>query len=97
MISNEKIQEMHRALKKGEPEGEIREQLKKEGYSEEDIRSVFKPHSYDMRSWYLFFGTVISLAGIYILVETGGFLILILGLLLFYAYHLETRRLRRQG
>jgi hypothetical protein len=96
MISDEKMQEIKKALRKGEPEGEVREQLKREGFSEEDIRSVFKPHHYDMRSWYLIFGTLVSLAGVVILFRTNGFLVLILGLLLFYAYYLETKRLKQQ-
>ncbi len=64
MIPEEKIRDLYRLLKKGEPEGEIREKLKREGYTEEEIRQVFLPHKYDMRSWYLIFGVLITIAGL---------------------------------
>jgi hypothetical protein len=93
MITEEKIREIRKLLKRGEPEGELKEKLKKEGFTNEDIQSVFRPHHYDMRSWYLFFGITVSLAGFYLLLRTGGILILILGALLFVAYYYEIRRL----
>lgn len=37
MITEEKIRETKELLKRGTPEGEIREELRTEGYSEEDI------------------------------------------------------------
>ena len=93
MITEEKISEIKKLLKRGEPEGEIREKLKKEGFTNEDINAVFTPHHYDMRSWYLFFGILVSLAGLYLFLKTGGFLILIFGTLLFVAYYYEIKRL----
>ncbi len=95
MISQEKIQEINKLLKKGEPEGEIKEVLRKQGYSEEDIKKVFVPHKYDMRSWYLTFAILISIGGLIVLAKTGGLLILILGGLLFLAYFNEIKRLKR--
>jgi hypothetical protein len=96
MISEEKIAETRRLLKKGEPEGEIREKLRAEGCTEEDISKVFVPHKYDMRSWYLTFAIIITIAGIIILARTGGLLILILGGLLFLAYSQELKRIEKQ-
>jgi hypothetical protein len=96
MIPAEKIRDLHRLLKKGEPEGEIRENLKREGYSEDEIKEVFKPHQYDMRSWYLLFGVLVTLFGLYLLVNKGGFLVLILGALLFLAYANEMKRLGKK-
>ena len=55
IMNPEKIKEIKKLLRQGIPEGEIREDLKQEGYSDEDVNAVFKPHHYDMRSWYLFF------------------------------------------
>jgi len=43
MIPEEKVQEIKRLLRKGEPEGEIKEQLKKEGYTEEEISNAIMP------------------------------------------------------
>lgn len=93
MITEEKIKEIKKLLRRGEPEGEIREQLKKEGFTNEEINTIFRPHHYDMRSWYLFFGISVSLTGFYLLLKTGGLLILILGALLFVAYYFEIKRL----
>ena len=94
MITDEKIKEVKRLLRKGMPEGELREMLLKEGFTNDDLKKVFKPHHYDMRSWYLFFGTTISLVGLYLFLQTGGLLILILGVLLFVAYYFEIKRLK---
>lgn len=75
------------------PAGELKEMLLKEGYTNEELKEVFKPQPYDMRTWYLFFGTMISLAGFYLFLENGGLLFLILGILLFVAYFFEVKRL----
>jgi hypothetical protein len=96
MISEEKIQEVKRWLRKGEPEGEIKERLRKEGYAEDDINKAFVPHKYDMRSWYLYFAIIIAIAGIFVLINNGGFLILVLSGLLFGAYFREIERVKKQ-
>ena len=96
MITNEKIQEIRRKLKRGEPEGEIKEQLRREGHSNEEIDLAFVPHKYDMRSWYLAFGVIISLVGVFVLVKNGNLLILILGGLLLGAYFSEIKRLKKE-
>ena len=95
MITEEKLFEIKKQLKRGEPEGEIKEKLNREGYSSEEINAVFRPHHYDMRSWYLFFGILVSLTGFYLFLKTGGLLILILGAFLFVAYYYEIKRLKR--
>lgn len=93
MIPEEKIRILRHLLKNGEPEGEIREKLKQEGYTDEEIQQVFPPHKYDMRGWYLTFAILISILGIYLLISNGSFIILILGGLLFLAYSNEQKRL----
>jgi hypothetical protein len=97
MISDEQVKKIQRQLRKGVPDGEIREQMKREGYSAEDISRVFAPHRYDMRSWYLTCAIVISVAGLILFSKTGGLIILILGALLFLAYFKEIERLKRQS
>lgn len=96
MISEEKIRILRHLLKNGEPEGEIREKLKQEGYTDEEIQQVFPPHKYDMRNWYLVFAVLITMAGIYELVSGGSFIILVLGGLLFLAYSNELKRLGKK-
>jgi len=96
MITKEKINEIRRKLKKGKPEGEIKEQLRIEGYSKQEIDKVFLPNKYDMRSWYLTFGIIISLVGIFLWVRNGSLLTLILGGLLFGAYFREIERQKKE-
>jgi hypothetical protein len=38
MITEEKIKRTRKKLRSGEPEGELKNELRKEGYSEEDIK-----------------------------------------------------------
>ena len=95
MMTEEKIYEVKRLLKKGEPEGEIRESLKREGFTKAEIESLFKPHHYDMRSWYLIMGIVKTLIGFYIFLKTNSLLLLIIGGGWFVAYYYEEQRLNR--
>ena len=95
MMTEEKIKEIKKLLKKGEPEGELKESLKKEGYSDEEIGQAFKPHHYDMRSWLLIFGVIIFVLGLYIYMTRGGLLILLLSGLLFISYYYESKRLEK--
>jgi hypothetical protein len=95
MITEEKIKQIKKQLSRGLPEGEIRETLKQEGYTKEDIDLAFIPHQYDMRSWYLIFGISILLFSIWIFLRTGRILLFSLSAGLFYAYFMEIKRLRK--
>lgn len=94
MITEEKISEIRKHLRKGIPGGELREGLIREGYSEEDIRKAFAPKPYDMRSWYLGFAILLLLAGVYQVVNRNGYLLLALSTAMFFQYYRETARLR---
>jgi hypothetical protein len=95
MISDDKIKQIHKSLKRGEPEGEIKESLVREGYSQEDIDKVFAPRPYDMRSWYLLFACIFLFGGIWMWDRNGGLRILGLSTLLFALYYRETQRLKK--
>lgn len=41
MITEERIKQIRKQLSKGEPEGEIKNGLRKDGYTEEEIASLF--------------------------------------------------------
>ena len=41
MITEEKIKQIRKQLSKGEPEGEIKNQLRNEGYTEDEIGALF--------------------------------------------------------
>ncbi len=83
-ITEEKIALIKLKLKNGEPEGELKEQLKREGYTDAEISKAFLAHHYDMRMWYLISGVLLSLFGLYNLIMKRGFLFLILGGVLIY-------------
>jgi hypothetical protein len=63
MIAEEKIRETRKQLRRGIPEGEIKRELVKEGYTEEEIAKIFFLPKADLRSWYLFFAILFIVAG----------------------------------
>jgi hypothetical protein len=96
MNSEEKIKEIRKQLRGGVPEGEIREDLKEQGYSEEEINKFFVVHKYDMRSWYLAFAILLLLFSIWSFVNNGGVIFFGLSALLFIAYFREIERIKKQ-
>lgn len=95
MITEDKIKSLQKKIRSGFPEGEIREELKMSGYSDEDIAQVFKPHKYDMRSWYLIFGIFLCFVGIVSVFKKNQPYTLILSGFIFFQYYLEVKRLRK--
>jgi hypothetical protein len=63
MITEEKIKELRKQLRRGIPEGEIKRDLVREGYTEEDIAKIFLLPKANMCSWYLFFAIIFIIAG----------------------------------
>jgi len=96
MVNEEKIREIRKLLRNGEPQGELIEKLKREGYSEEDIGKIFTAHNYDMRSWYLTFAIIFLLIGFYLVVTQGSFLMLGFSALMFLVYFREIDRLKKK-
>ena len=41
MIADDKIREFRKMIRSGVPPGEVEEELRKQGYSQEDIQKVF--------------------------------------------------------
>ncbi len=41
------------------PAGELKHQLREEGFSDEEINTCFDGYKYSMKNWYLFFGIVL--------------------------------------
>jgi hypothetical protein len=95
-MTKEKTKEIKRLLRRGVPEGEVKEDLKALGYTEKEMEHLFQPHKYDMRSWYLCFAILVFLAGSWVAITKGSFLLLILSALLALAYFKETERLKKQ-
>ncbi|MCC6288177.1 MAG: hypothetical protein IT249_09855 [Chitinophagaceae bacterium] len=94
MITEDKIKEIKKRLSRGVPEGEIKQELIRAGYSAEDIEKIFAPHHYDMRSWYLFFGIIVFIAGIWAYFNRHSLLGFVLSGLLFWQYYREGERLK---
>lgn len=65
MITEEKIKEIRKQLRRGIPEGEIKRELFNAGYTEEDIAKIFLMPKADMRSWYFFFAVAFFVAGVW--------------------------------
>jgi hypothetical protein len=82
MLTQQKINDVKKQLRSGIPEGEIKNELLKEGFSEEEIKKIFAPHKYDMHSWYL--GSAIVLLLLWI--KMGAWLILIFSGIMFSLY-----------
>jgi hypothetical protein len=96
MITKEKIAEVRRSLSKGIPQGELQNDLLNEGYSEDDIKQVFSPHKYDMRSWYLVFAIILFLGGVWALLTYHSFLPVIFSAILFSAYYNERKKIKKE-
>jgi hypothetical protein len=96
MIGEEKIKEIKKMVRSGIPEGEVKENLIKEGYSKEDIDKAFTPHRYDMRSWYITFVVLFFFVGIWVYFKTESWLVLIISALLFVQYFRETNRIKKE-
>jgi hypothetical protein len=94
MLTDEKIKTIKKKLRSGFPEGELKNDLRKEGFSEEEIKKAFQPVASDMRSWYLFFGLLFSLVGLWVLMEYGSLLLLCLGASLLVLFWKENKKFK---
>jgi len=92
MITEDQIKKFQKQLRSGVPGGEIKEEMKRSGYTEDDINAVFAPKKYDMRSWYLVSAALVFVFGIYAWLKSGGFLFLVLSAVLFSLYYTEQKK-----
>lgn len=81
-------------MKTGYPIGELKAMLKKEGFNEAEINECFKKPKPDMRSWYLFFGLLFSVSGIWFIMRYNHFELIILGtgLILLFFQEVDKRK-----
>src|SRR5579871_3975347 len=96
MIAEEKIKEIKKKLRNGIPEGEIKNDLINEGYSQQNIDKAFRPHKYDMRNWYLTFAVIFLISGIYLFAVMQSFLLMIFSAVLFSMYYNEKQRKQKE-
>ncbi len=89
MINNSLKKIIQKKIKKGYPIGELKNELIRDGYSLEEINSCFKTKKTDMQSWYLFFGILFSVAGIYSIMKYNSLLLNIAGVGLLVLYFKE--------
>jgi hypothetical protein len=97
MLTEDKIKAVKKQLRSGEPEGEIKNNLRNEGYTEEEIKQIFAPHNYDMSSWYLVFGIAFIIGGAYLMITNSeyGLHLLLTGLGLIIVNLNEERKRRK--
>jgi hypothetical protein len=92
MLTEEKIKQVRKQLRSGVPQGEIKNELLNDGYSEEEISKIFVPHKYDMRSWYLIFGIVFFIAGVWFFTM----LLIAASAVMFSLYYLERQKINKK-
>jgi hypothetical protein len=74
MLTTEIKEKYRKLLRKGEPDGEIRQQMQSAGYTKEEIDEVFIPVTRDMGPWFIFCAIISLLAGIILFgKEPAGF------------------------
>jgi hypothetical protein len=92
MLSEGKIRQVRKELRSGVPQGEIKNQLLSEGYSEEEVDKIFTPHKYDMRSWYLIFAIVFFIAGIWFFTM----FLVVASAVMFSVYYMERKKFDKE-
>ncbi len=97
MLTQEKIAAVKKQLRSGIPEGEIKNELLKEGVTEEEMKVLFAPHTYDMRSWYLLSAVVLIVIGLWAYATNYGPLPLIGGVVLLSLYYNENNKRKKQS
>ncbi len=95
MITAEKIKQVRKQLRSGVPEGEIKNELLSQGYTEEDIAKVFVAYRPDMRNWCLGFAVLFLLLGINELISNSSIWFLLFSTAMFAAYYFEVKRIER--
>lgn len=92
-MTEEEKDKIRKQLKKGFPEGEIKNELSKQGLTEEEIKEIFTVQKGDMRSWYLIAAILVLILALYVVSKTGMISLLFFGLsgLLFYEYYKAQR------
>ncbi|MFI5132737.1 MAG: hypothetical protein ACHQEB_00295 [Chitinophagales bacterium] len=95
MTIEEKTREIKSLLKKGVPKAGIKESLKQEGFSQEEIDFFLKPSSKDLRFWYLLIALITLGGGIYVYIKTGFYLLLLISAFFFVTYYAEIKRINR--
>lgn len=95
MLTEEKIKKVRKQLRGGIPEGEIKSDLINEGYTQDEIDKIFKAYRPDMRTWLLVFAIIFLVAGVYNLISSSGYLMLIFSGAMFVVYSLEVKRIKK--
>ena len=94
-MTEDEIETIRKKIKNGYPEGGIKSQLVKEGFTEEEIQEIFTVHKADMKSWYLISAILVLILAVYIFSRSGLISLLVFGLsgLLFYEYYKAQRKM----
>lgn len=87
MITPEKIASIKKRTKNGEPAGELKAELEREGFTNEEIASCFPAHTYDMSMWYLLFGGIFLLWGLIVFLGSGNIFLLVCAAIMLVLYY----------
>lgn len=92
-MTEEEKDKIRKQLKNGFPEGEIKNEMSKKGFTEDEIKEIFTVQKGDMRSWYLISAILVLIIALYVVSKTGMISLLFFGLsgLLFYEYYKAQR------
>jgi hypothetical protein len=87
-MTDEEKEKIRRKIRNGYPEGEIKNQLRNEGLTGEEIREILTAPKTDKRSLHLVSAIMLLLLAVYLVIQTGLISLLFFGLsgLLFYEY-----------
>ena len=70
MITPEKITSIQKRTKSGEPAGELRAELERDGFTKEEIDQCFPEYKYNLDMWVLVFAIIFLLIAVLLLM--GG-------------------------
>ncbi len=97
MVTKEKASEVKKMLRSGVPEGEIKNELRNQGFTEQEISELFRPKPSDMRSWYLLFGLLFTVIGLYFFLADIVWWPVTPGVVLLLLYWKEEQQRKRVG
>jgi positive regulator of sigma E activity len=99
-MTEEKKKAIQSKIKKGYPIGELKAELRKEGYTEIEINNSIGIHKANMKSWYLFFGILFFLFSVLLFVmdkaAIGIIITMVMGVWLLYSYNKELNKSNRK-
>lgn len=93
VMTKEKISEIKKSMRQGKSAEKLREELLKDGYSNEDIEKAFLSHRYFMRTWYQCLAVALFAIGAILYFNSRSALGIVFSLLLIAHFYSQNERL----